>query len=202
MAFNTGFTSLQIANMALSLIGAQSTITDLNENSPEAAQIRTWFEFSRAQTLQAYDWNFARQRAALVAFTDSIDYTNFAFRYHDLTDSISIRLIWNPAGPDADAVPYSTETFSGEKTILTDMEDAVAVYTHDETDVSLFPPLFVEALAACLGYHIAFVLTGSQEIKDKMAATFQVLVRTASGVDGNEQQSKAPRDADSIRART
>lgn len=201
MTFLTGFDQLSIANMALSLIGARSSISDLNENSAEAAQIRLWYEFSRAQTLQAYDWNFARRRLPLVAYTDIPDYTDYAVRYHPLTDMISMRKIWNPSGPSGNAIPYEMENFNGEKTILTNMEDAVAVFTSDQTDVLQFPPLFVEALAACVAYHIAFTLTGSQEVKAQMAQVFRVIISTAAANDGNEQQAAPPREAEAIRSR-
>lgn len=196
------FTNVSIGNMALSLIGARSTITDLNENSAEAQQIRLWYNFSLLETLQQFNWGFAKQRVSLVAYTDSpSDTTGYEYRYHDLTDSVVVRSIWNPNGTEDDAIPFEMETFGGEKTLLTNMEDAIAIYTYYETDTSLYPAGFVEALSACIAYHIAFPLTGSREVQSTMFNAFNMLSRKGAGNDANEGQATKPRGSEAERAR-
>lgn len=195
------FNQVSIANMALSLIGGPSTISNIAENSAEAQQIRIWYDYSLLQTLQAYNWNFARRRIPLVAFTDTPDYSSYEFRYHDLTDMVAIRAIWNPAGELADAVPYEKEFFGDEATVLTNMEDAVAVCTTYVTNPAFYPPGFIESLAANLAYHIAFPLTGSRDVQQTMLGIFRIVSKAAAASDANEQQAAPPRDADTVRAR-
>lgn len=206
MAFySAALNEVVIANMALSKIGARSTIGSLQENSAEAQQIRLWWDTARAQTLQAYNWSFARKRKTLVESTDIPDGTDmlWAFRYDYATDALAVREIWNPAGKEADAIPYETEFTPdrSKKTILTDQEDAVAIFTIDVPEVQSWPALAIEALVTCLAFHIAFPLTGSREIANEKALEFRYIINYASSQDGNESVKSAPRDAEAIRAR-
>ncbi len=51
-----------IGNMALSHIGASSTIESFGEDTNGAQQVNLWYDFSRQQTLESYDWGFARTK--------------------------------------------------------------------------------------------------------------------------------------------
>ena len=59
-----------IANMALSNIGTKSEIASLDENSVEAKQCKLWYDLSRKQALEAFDWGFARKRLTLALHAD------------------------------------------------------------------------------------------------------------------------------------
>jgi hypothetical protein len=203
--YTDGLTDVTVANMALSKIGARSTISSLSENSPEGRLVRLWLTIARSQTLQAYNWSFARKRKTLTLSSDIPDGTDtlWAYRYNYITDALAVREIWNPMGPAADAIPYETEfnTDRTAKTILTNMEDAVGIFTLDVPEVASWPPLALEALATCLAWHIAFPITGNEQMADRMTAQFRYIIATAAAHDGNESIKSAPRDAESIRAR-
>lgn len=200
--FNTGLTDVHIANLALSKLGARSRLQSMQENSPEGEQVRLWYDISRAQTLQAYPWSFAKKRAALVEHTDGPGVESpWSMRYYYTTDSLVFRYIENPLGPEADAIPFTTEKLNGVSTILTDVEDAYGYFTLDVEDVLQYPPMFIDAFAACLAWHIALPITGSQNIATDMANQFRYLIRVAAANDANEQVSRPPREAEGIRAR-
>ncbi len=195
--------SVRIGNMALSHIGVSSTIESLTENIPEANQINLWYEFSREQALEMLDWTFARKRQTLALHNDDAPEDVWTFRYQYPADAIKIRSLVNPAGKLADASPFDIEMSDDgtEKTILTNIEDAVAVYTFNTQAVTLFPPMFIEALSFLLASHIAFPLTGSPEIKKEMLQTYIALLRVAQAYNALEGQADAPRDAEHIRDR-
>ena len=197
----TGFSKVSVANMALSLIGARSRISSFDENSAEAEQMRLWYEVSRAQVLQAYDWPFARRRIALpLSAIDPPD--QWGFRYDRLTDMIQMRYIWNPGGEDLDALPFDQEQDdNGNLTIVTNVENAVAIYTAYDENIQNFNPLFAEALAAYLASKIAFSLTGNQGIQSAMEQRYIAVMRYAHAVSAGEKVDKAPRDAEWIRNR-
>lgn len=202
VAYPTGFTTLNIANMALSAIGARSTIASLNENSSEGAACKLWYDFSRLQTLAAYDWSFARKRVALTESTDDPVEGVWLYRYIIPTDCVAMRYIWNPLGRAADAVPFDTElSDDGTRTILTNMEDAILVYTSDVSSLSLFTPFFIDALATYLGFRICVTITGDLNKRNAMAQQFVSMMRVAPSQDANESMDEAPRDAEAIRAR-
>ena len=209
----------RIANMALSHIGARSTIENLSEESPEAKQAILWYDYSRIQALEFFNWSFARKRLTLTVHSEAAPEGVWGFRYQYPADCIIARELENPASgrfssgivglPSSfvevrgDAIPFSVEMASTgkNKTILTDLEDATLIYTFDQQEVSLFSGLFVEMLSHLLAHHIAFALTGKRSIAVDELQKFQGLLQQAPAVDANEQVAQPPRDAEWVRGR-
>ena len=54
-------TKTDIANMALTFVGARSISNIDDERSPEAALCRTFYDISRRAELEVFDWSFARR---------------------------------------------------------------------------------------------------------------------------------------------
>lgn len=199
-----------IANLALSHVGANSTIESFTESSTGAIQTNLWYDRSRLQALEAYDWGFARKRITMALHGDTISDTAtdplagvWGFRYQYPSDCIAPRKIQNPNAPPDDAIPFDIETDLGGKqqTILTNQEDAVLVYTRDLHATDLFPSSFVMALSHLLASNIAYSITGKRSVAKEELATYIALKRIAEAEDANKQVSPPPRDADWIRAR-
>ena len=199
-----------IANMAMSHIGAKSAIENFNEKTPEAAQARIWYDYSRRTVLEVHNWGFARKRLTLALHGDVISETStdpmagvWGFRYAYPSDCLVARKIQNPNAPPDDSVPFAVEaSLDGkEKTVLTSMEDAVLVYTWNVENTDMFSSLFVLALSHLLAHHVAYPLTGKREIKVDELKIFQGLIPLATGADANEGVDPPPRDADWVRAR-
>lgn len=195
--------SVQIANMALSNVGARSSIESLDEQSAEAKQCKLWYHFARTATLAAYDWSFARKRQFLAEHSEAPP-EDWAFRYIYPSDAIAIRRLTNPAGYTDDAVAYHIEADSSGATrcILTNLEEAEAVYTFDLDLPVLFSPHFIQAFSFELASHIAFSLTGKLSIKGVMEEEFGRHVRLAAAQDANQEVARKPREAEWIRARS
>jgi len=195
--------SVFICNMALSHIGAKSYIESLDEQTSEAKQCKMWYQFSLTQCLESFDWSFARKRDNLALASDAPP-LQWGFRYQTPADCVSMRRIWNPAGEQADAVPYEIETqnSTGVKTILTDMAQAIGVYTMLVNSPILFTTLFVEMLSRCVASHVAFSLTGKRTIVVDQTNAYQQLLRVAPAYDANERVGQPPRDAEWVRGRT
>ena len=207
-----------IANMALSNVGAKNTIESLdNEQSTEAAICRIWYDHSRIMTLEAYNWSFAKKRAALTEDTEDPPDGLWGFRYQLPADCIHARELENPTVVNqsiirgqpttlvqADAIPFEIEmTANGERrTLLTDLDDAILLYTFDQIKVDRFSRAFVLALSYALGMYIAFPLTGKLTIKQEMSIDFAKTVVQAAAQDANERVGRQPRDADWIRGRS
>lgn len=192
----------RIANMALSHIGAKSTIESLTESSAEAQECSLWYDFSRLQTLEAFDWSFARRRLTLTKHTEDPPGI-WGYRYVYPANCVSFRMIQHPAGEEADAIPFDIEVDSTlqAKSILTDLDDAIGVWTFDLETVNLFSPLFVEMFSLALASHIAIALTGDMEIKKEVVAGFASLKLAAPAANANERVGRHPREAESIRLR-
>ena len=195
--------SVKIANMALSNIGARSSIESFSEQSAEANECNLWYDFARLQVLGAYDWNFASRRQALSLHSEAAPENVWTYRYQYPASCIAFREIVNPLGPYADAVPFETENDATgtAKTILTDMEDAVGRFTFDLESPNLFSPYFVMTLSYLLASYIAFPLTGKMDIKGANLQIYDRLIRLAPALNANEAVGRLPREAEWIRGR-
>lgn len=200
-----------IVNMALSHVGSRSDVENFRtEKSEEAVQARVWYDYSRQLILEAYDWSFARKRLGLALHGDVISETAtdplagvWGFRYQYPQDCIKARKIQNPNAPPSDSTPFEVETsLNGEqKTILTNMEGAVLVYTFDQKGTELFSSMFVLAFSHLLASQIAWSLTGKRKVGLDQFSLYQGVLIGATAADANEAVEPAPRDAEWIRGR-
>lgn len=199
-----------IAKMALSHIGSETKIESFTEKSKEAEQCDIWYDHSRLQVLEAYDWNFARKRKTLALHGNTISETStnplagvWRYRYTYPGDCVAARKIQHPNAPPDDALPFDVETsLNGQqKTILTNLQDAVLVYTWDLANTDMFSILFISAVSHILAHHIAFSITGDRRIKITELQIYRDILREATAMSANEQVDRPPREAPWIRAR-
>ena len=204
----TFISDIDIANMALSHVGASSDIESFSEKSVEAIQCRAWYDQSRLMALAAFDWGFARKRLTAALHGDVISETAtdplagvWGFRYEYPADCVVMRKIQSSIAPPNDFVPFNIETsLNGqEKTVLTDMEDAVFVFTFDQKGTELFSPMFVQAHSHLLASQIAFAVTRKRKIKTEQFSLYQFVLRSAAAEDVNEGIEKPVRDAEVVR---
>lgn len=195
-----------ICNQALSHIGARAALEDFTtELTAEAEQCNLWYDFSRKQALAVHNWTFARYRKALALHGVAAPAGLWSFRYQYPSDCIKLVRLIHPAGRQADAIPFEIESVQQAgaftKSILTDLDNATALYTFDVTDTTIFTPFFVELLAYLIAYHIAYALTGKREIEKDMITIYSNLTTLAPKVDAEEGLDEKVRDADQIRVR-
>jgi len=205
MAF---ISDIDIANMAISHVGASSDIESFNEKSTEAIQCKTWYDQSRLMALAAFDWGFARRRLTAALHGDTISETAtdplagvWGYRYEYPADCVKMRKIQKSTAPPDDLVPFNIETSldGQEKTVLTDMEDAVFVYTFDQKGTELFNPMFIQAFSHLLASQIAFAVTNKRKIKIEQFSLYQSVIRSAAAEDANEGIAEPVRDAEVVR---
>lgn len=194
--------STKIANLALSHVGTKSTIESLDEDSAEAKECKLWYDFAREELLKAHNWSFALRRFTLALHGDDAP-SEWAYRYQYPADAIAIRHMVNPVGPAADPVPFSVEiSDDGTKSILTNLEDACAVYTFNQQVTAFFVPYFVKLLSRLLAHYVAYALTGKMSLANKQFTIYETLLVKAPAHDANEGQNAPPREAEWIRARS
>ena len=195
--------SVQICNFGLSHVGAKGSIESLDEASREAQVCKLWFDWSRNQVLEDFNWPFARKRQTLALLADEDPPAEWSYRYGYPSDCVKARFIVNPVGKEADAIPFQVETISdgSSKSILTDLENAVMVYTFDQSDPTLFSSKFIDALSYRVASNIAFQITGDPELSAQVFKIYQTVLRSATGSSAQEGIDQLPRDAEWIRAR-
>jgi len=180
-------TETYIANLALGQAGVAATIQSLDERSPEAQRCRPHMQIVRRQVLEAFDWGFARVRGALALHGDAAP-DQWELRYTFPADCVKFRRIWNPVSATV-PVPYAVELSldKKQKTILTNMDEAIGVWTHDVTDLSLTSAHFQHCMAVLLGSIIAMSTSKNRNIKGDLMQQFNNLIHIAPAHD--DQQS-------------
>lgn len=191
-----------ICNLALGHIGDRGRIEALTENGVQSRECLRWYDLSLQEALEAFDWSFARRRIALAVHSDDPP-AEWAFRYALPADCLKARRLVNPAGPKANAVPYELELSDDgtQRTLLTNLEDAVLVYTRVQNDPLLYSTQFVLALSHTLASHIALALTGKTAIAEQQMKLAYARTFEAAGSNANEEVPDEPRPAEAIAAR-
>lgn len=191
-----------IANLALSHLGSHS-IASFTEGSSEADQVNTWYDYCRQEVLEAYNWSFARKRIDLALSSSAAPTQEWSYRYQYPADCVAMRYLVNAQNPEGDAIPFSIEMEDDgiSKSIVTNLNDAEAVYTFDQTNTAVFTPLFALALSYLLAAHTAYALTGKEKLGPEMLQIYQGTVMMAAARNSNENRDAPPREAEWIRNR-
>lgn len=206
-------TKLEIWNQSLSAIGAQGSVADEDEVSKEAAACRLHYDNVRTTLLRAAHWGCARFQLALDEAGNAVDGTSiypwlYIFEYP--TDCIKLRYLIAPAPTNEDSVPTgdplgnyfqpsrsnrflvglnsvtSGMTTTTSKVIMTNVKDAVGIYTLNLEDPALFDDGFADALIAGLSAKLCLPLTGNVQMKTTFEQLAMRAVNDARVSDGNE----------------
>lgn len=159
---------VQICNMALSHIGDSGSITSIDppDGSTQAARCATYYPHARDMVLEAHTWSFNTVRGSLALSGDAAG--PWAYRYAMPSNALRVAKVLPSASTSAeDSEPFITEAdATGNETILTDTEDATALYVISITDTSKFSPSFEDALSWLLASFLAGpIIKGAQGTK-------------------------------------
>jgi len=191
-----------ICNMAAGHIRAGS-IQTFEENSILAGYCRLFYDSARKATLERYDWSFARQRYSLNLLTESAPDT-WLYRYSYPPQSIKARYIAYPGSRRPRVpIPFEIEldASGNNKTILTDMPDAILVHTVDVENVALFTPSFEDAVSWRLAAYLAVPMAGRPDDEKRCFDWWQFITRDAETFDANEGQQDEEPDGEFVEAR-
>lgn len=187
--------ALDIANLALSNLGAQATVASIDppEQSAEGGICAQFYPMARDAVLQAFPWSFSTGRARLAPLT--VEWDQWQYCYAKPQDALSIRAVMaSDATGDgqADRQPYTIETNStGQEVILTNMADAICLYTKGNINTARFPPMVVIAMSWQLASMMAGPLikgdAGAAEAKRCEAIASSWLSRAAAN-DANQRK--------------
>ncbi len=198
-------TTTQICNMAISHAGGQRLINDVeleNATSPEAAQCTLWYDVSRIEMLEGFDWSFARKYFTMPKHADT-EPTGWGFRYIKPVDMVVARFIAQPLWWQQDPIPFATlPSIDGtEDTICTDHDDAELIYSFDQTNSDRFSRIFATTLSYLLATKMTFSTTGKQTKQKNNADFFNFYLLNAMNQDWNKARRPKAREAEWVRDR-
>lgn len=195
--------AVDIANIALSHIGADAVVTSLSppDGSVEAGHCARFLPIARQAALAGHDWSFARKRVALAEVTN--DSEEWLYRYQVPSDCLRARQVLQPVDPDGRERGAARYTQAGDK-LYTDQADAVLLYTTDVTDTTKYTPEFVTALGMILAGYVAGPLIKGREgmtVGEGWAQRGTAMLRQAAADDSNGTKDTAPFTPASLTAR-
>lgn len=218
---------VQIANMALDVIGTRSSIQSLSEGSNESNAISRHIDNAVDAVLRACHWNFARKQVPLTLLQDATQAqpvpTPWLYEYAYPSDCVLMRQLMpmiqvqpvqpvttpgSPAGVSAYGPPVrflmgTDLDFSGNpiEVLLTNQPQAIGVYTFRNLNTAMWDALFVQAFAAYLGARVCMTLTGDKTTMRMALAEAQQYAVDAQRMNGNEGLTVIDHMPDWVRVR-
>lgn len=184
-------TDVGVCNLALDML-KESAISSLTA-TPTGVLCGRWYDVIRRSLLSSYNWNFALLSAALArGGTPTIsDYDD----YYTLPASLlKLRAIDDPR------IPLGRRRFEIQGLTLlysNGGESTLDVwYTKDETDISIWSPLFLQLMSEELALKLGKKLTARPSIIKDIKEDLVETRRLARAVDG---QVRPPRQYESSR---
>lgn len=177
---------VEIWNMALGHLNADTTVQSEVENSNEAEHCALYWATVRDTVFGSIQWNFAK-RASTLALTTNTP-TGWDYEYTAPSDMVVARHIYNPLDPTnskLDPIPFEVG-HNGTTTVIWCNEGSPTLwYTARITTVALYPPAFNLAASFLLAHFIAPKLA-KEELAQKMLSEYQVHLNLAGRIDQNQ----------------
>lgn len=169
-------TKVDIANQALSLIGADS-ITSFEENTSTARRMKTVYDTSRKALLRLHPFQCSTKRIQLNPISKQPE---FGYTYQFQLPDDLIRII------NTNTEDYTVETDK----LLSNSNQLNLVYVFDNKNEETYDSLFIESLVLYLAYKLSKAVTGSQGTSDSYYMQCQELLRQAKATQAQEVPSQ------------
>lgn len=181
-------TVVSICNQAMGWLGA-NPITSLNDNTTESRLCSANYDDLRRAVLEDVAWTFAAGRMRLDAIAADDDVDDWGerdrFKIKNLDKVITINRVYYDQKEDLQADDWIRE---GEYISIPALGSRYLFikYTKDIENPRLFPPGFVQALAARLAADLAIPITQSRQLQEDMWALYSAKVKSAAANDGSQ----------------
>lgn len=219
-------TSIDICNMALSHLGQDSQVVNIEPPDPDPMSRRCaiFYPQARDEALQAANWSFNTRRAALAELA-APPLFGWLHAYALPAECLHVAGVF-PADAFADLTPvyqpdpygtqwpllagytpqpYLIEERDGSPVLYTNQENAVALYRARVTDATRFSPLFSTAVSYRLASFLAGPIIrgseGARAAREYLAIYGEFLAR-ASVSDANQSNREMKVIPAQLRART
>lgn len=209
---------VDIWNQALSECGARAIVAATTEQSKEAQVCSIHYDNLRTSILRSAPWSSARMQASLTLVEDysASPATNqypWLFGYTYPSDCLKMRYVldgtpvvngqaipgWSPRRQNR-FLPALDPTGTS-KVLLSNVQNAIGVYTKDIQDVTLWDSGLWDAVVAALCAKIVIPLTGNVQMKGTFEQLAGRAILEARAQDGNEAMPSIDHTPDWISTR-
>ena len=171
---------VDICNGSLNQLGA-STILTLTEDSKNARLCNSRYTQVRDSVFRSHPWNCLQKRVEIAVDTTAPAW-GFSFAYTLPADCLRLLRI----------LDYDSNYKVEGRKILSNTSSMKILYIGRVTDPNEYDELLRETLSAALAADIAYGITSSNPVSEKMNTLFQDKLRDARFVDATEGQNNAP----------
>lgn len=205
-------TPVQIANRALARLGVRAPISDINEQSAEAAYVRAFYDDVLRETLALLDWRFAARVVSLAGsgaapqpWLGQFALPADCLTVRGLCETWNVATVvdywsyppswWMRADRPSFAVGLGTDTSNTAiRALWCNLTAPVLRYTAVVEDASLWDAEFGSSFAFALAAEIALPLTGKGELRQAMLqgrsdSLSQAATNSAQGATRIEQHT-------------
>jgi hypothetical protein len=204
-----------ICNLALARIN-QKTIQAIDEANSVGAQFcDLFYDHTRQWLLRKHPWGFAKSSTALAQTANTP--LGWDFEYKIPTGTQRIWSIVDQSGAGAELVrtfvggemvykPMASSSSPIEydvvgDTIVTNLEQAYAIYAQNIEDVSKFDAMFTDAFAWKLAFEIAMPVSGKMALRKQAADGFTTAMGNAMQASSSERRVRQVVGYDLVEAR-
>lgn len=174
-------TEVSICSNALRRLG-DSPITSLSDDTERARLCNSFYTDARDAVLRLHPWNFTITRATLAQLSVAPAY-GFSYQYALPTDPYCLRVL----GMEYEDYIFKIENVETHgRVLLTDESTAKILYVARITDPTVFDSMFVDVLTAKLSVDLAYPVTNSTNLQDKLQKLYQAKLSEARSIDGQE----------------
>lgn len=149
-------TAVDICNVALSKLGDEANISSISppDDSVQANYCSTFYPIALVNALDKHSWRFATRRSLLASRANDAP-EEWPYCFAVPSDLINLIKLSVPS-VDARDIDYAIEVAADATQVLyTNVTPVTLQYVSSTVSPSLFPPSFVEYLAALLAHYLA-----------------------------------------------
>jgi len=173
-----------ICNLASDLLSA-SIVSDIdNPSDANEAIFERWYDQSRKKALREHPWNFAAKRL-IIAASSTAPAFGYTVAFPMPNDFIRLLTIESDDGVQILTDSYQFE--SGNVLLSSDATSLRLRYIYDIEDVSKFDAMFVDYLALTLALSVAYKITQSGGVVERINQLLQQHGAMAKAVSGMER---------------
>lgn len=215
------YSEVEICNIAIARCGSDSTIASLGEQSKEGRLCQRFYALARDLVLEKVVWpGFVRIVALAPLSDDEALLPDWGYEYALPANAANVGAVipsgeigavsaslsdccgpWLPGRFGRYAFRKALSSDGTRQAILSNVEDAYAVYSVKVTDTTMFSTMMVDAIADRLAMEIAMPLTADPRWARLAADRFQLSFPDAAMREFEQERHAPDADPPSIRAR-
>jgi len=181
-----------IYNLALSEVGAKSSVASVTEKSRAAELCNMWYQTTVETVLRAAPWPSATgiKRLALLKERDtSLEWAaadpdpGWQYAYSAPSDMLRPRYL-------STYERFSSSLYNNSPAIMTNVDKAILVYTKRQLQVGVWDPQLKLAIVQALAAHIAMPLQGKPARAQRAAEAANRMILEARQAAANEDEDQ------------